>query len=62
MSHSFLDSGTLIVIEKNLFFVGFLKATDKKCRIRIWNPVYGSKDPYKNVTDPEHLETNPKCF
>jgi hypothetical protein len=23
-------------------------------RIRIRNPVYGSKDPYQHVTDPEH--------
>ncbi len=43
---------------KNLLFVGILKVTDKKSRIRILNQVYGSKDPepdtYKNVTDPEH--------
>jgi hypothetical protein len=41
----------------NLFFVGILKVTAKMKRIRIRNPVYGSKDPapypYQNVTDPE---------
>jgi hypothetical protein len=44
--------------EKNLVFVGILKATDDKCRIRIstvslW---YGSADPdpYQNVKDPRH--------
>jgi hypothetical protein len=42
--------------KKNLFFVVILKANDEKIRIR--NPVYGSKDPDldppHNVTDPEH--------
>ncbi len=43
-------------IEKTLFFVGILKATAKKRKIRIRNPVDGSEDPdpYQNVTDPEH--------
>ncbi len=43
---------------KNLFFVGILKASDKKRRIRLrtCNPVYGSKDPdlSQTVTDSEH--------
>jgi hypothetical protein len=43
---------------KNFVFVGFLKATDEKSRIRIQihYSVYGSKDPdpYQNFTDPEH--------
>ncbi len=47
-------------MERNLFFVGFLKVTDEKSRIqmRILNPVYRSKDldPSLNVTDPEHLK------
>ncbi len=36
--------------EKNLFFVGILKATEEKSRIRIHK---ASPDPYQNVTDPE---------
>ncbi len=46
----------LKTLEKPLFFVGILKATAKKRRIRIRNLVYGSQDPdpYQNVTDPEH--------
>jgi hypothetical protein len=45
-------------VEKNLFFVSTLKATDERIRIWIRNPVYGSKglDPSQNVTDPE------QCF
>ncbi len=41
---------------KKLIFVGTLKVTTKKRRIRIRNPVYRSKDPdpFQNVTDPEH--------
>jgi hypothetical protein len=40
---------------KNLFFVGILKATEEKSRIRIRNPVCGPEDPdpYQNVMDPE---------
>jgi hypothetical protein len=43
-------------IQKKLIFVGTLKATVKKGRIWIRNPMDGSKDPdpNKNVTDPEH--------
>jgi hypothetical protein len=47
-------------ISKKLIFFGILKATDEKSRIqiRIRSPVYGYKDPdpYKNVTDPEHIK------
>jgi hypothetical protein len=41
---------------KKLIVGRLLKATTKKNRIRIRNPVYGSKDPdpHQNVTDPEH--------
>jgi hypothetical protein len=43
-------------------FVGILKVTDEKSRIRIRNQVYGSKDnaPYQNVTDLEHCLLS--CF
>jgi hypothetical protein len=54
-------------LRKKLFFLGKLKATAKKSRIRIrirtpplWirSPVYRSEDPnpdsFLNVTDPEH--------
>jgi hypothetical protein len=46
---------------KNLFLVGIFKATDEKSRIKIRNPVYGSKDPdpSKKVTDPEPCKGNP---
>ncbi len=39
--------------QKNLFFVGFLKATHEKSRIGIRYPVLGSKDldPSQIVTD-----------
>jgi hypothetical protein len=42
-------------LRKNALF-GILKNTVKKSRIRIRNPVYGSKGPdsFPNVTDPEH--------
>jgi hypothetical protein len=47
-------------MSKNTFytnFVAILKATAKKRRIRNWiricNSVYGFKDPYQNVTDPD---------
>jgi hypothetical protein len=52
-------------LEKNLFFVGILKVTDKKAgsgaSAGSINQVNGSKDPdldpYQNVTDPEHWNT-----
>ncbi len=49
---------------KNLFFVGNLKAIDEKSRIRIRNPLYGSKDPSpsENVTDPEHCCEDPSSL
>ncbi len=42
--------------EKKNFFVGILKVTDKKSRIRICQSDVQSEDPdpYQNVTDPEH--------
>jgi hypothetical protein len=43
---------------KNYFFVGILKATEEKSRLRNRDPVvlYGSADldPYQKLTDPEH--------
>jgi hypothetical protein len=50
-------------LEKNVYFVGILKVTNKKSRIRsrifVRNHVFGYKDQdpdrYQNVTDPEHL-------
>jgi hypothetical protein len=39
---------------KKIFFVGVLKVTDKKSRIRIlYSQRYGTADPYQNVTDSE---------
>jgi hypothetical protein len=44
--------------EKIVFFVGVLKATDEKSRIRTGDIsqryVSADPDPYQNVTDPEH--------
>jgi hypothetical protein len=42
--------------EKNLFFVGILKATEESGSVNKW---YVSPDPetYHNVTDPEHCRT-----
>ncbi len=41
---------------KKLFFLLEAAAKNARIRIRIYNPVYGSKypDPYQIVTDPEH--------
>ncbi len=41
--------------ENNLFFVGILKVTDEKSRIRK-EPLVSvpDPDPYQNTTDPEH--------
>jgi hypothetical protein len=38
-----------------IYFCEFLEATNGKSWIRICYPVDGSKDPYKNVRDPEHF-------
>ncbi len=54
--------------QKNLFFVGFLKATDEKgrtrSRIRICCLVYGSKDPdpYQNAMDHQNVTDPEQCF
>ncbi len=53
------------VIRKKKNFVSILKATDKKSRIRIRYPVFGSKhldpDPSQNLTDLEHWRNNENC-
>ncbi len=59
MMYMCLQVSTLLskkILTKTRFFVGILKATDKKSKIRIRSLVYGSKDPdpSRNVTDPEH--------
>jgi hypothetical protein len=46
-------------VEKTFFFVGALKVTDEKSRIKDTDPLDKGTDPriricYKNVTDPEH--------
>jgi hypothetical protein len=43
-------------VEKHSYFVGILKATAKKGRIRIHYLVFGTKDlyPYQTLPDPEH--------
>jgi hypothetical protein len=49
-------------LEKNLFFIGILEATDEKSRV---NQVYGSKDPdqdpYQNITGPAHCKYHFEC-
>jgi hypothetical protein len=54
------ESNEQIKLEKNFSFVGILKVTNKKSRIRIQirihNQVYGSKDP-----DLDHSGSVPKC-
>ncbi len=44
-----------LLSKKNLFFVGILKATKEKSRIRIRNPVVRLRGsgPYQNIMDPE---------
>ncbi len=47
-------------LEKILFFIGILEATDEKNRV---NQVYGTKDPdpHQNVSDPEHGSYHCEC-
>ncbi len=37
-------------LKERIFFVGILKATARKNRIRFRNPMYGSKDPDSYVS------------
>jgi hypothetical protein len=52
------------VLRTNKIFWGILRATDEKSRIRIRNPVYGSKYPStsQNITDPEHCSVSRDPF